>query len=98
MRVLIIEDERKTAQYLKKGLSEQGFNTDVAENGEDGLHLALTGEYTFIILDVMLPDRDGWSIFFRNLRIATSTTFVSQSKNISQTCSEIYVLVNTSPE
>jgi two-component system copper resistance phosphate regulon response regulator CusR len=62
MRVLIIEDERKTAQYLKKGLSEQGFNTDVAENGEDGLHLALTGEYTFIILDVMLPDRNGWSI------------------------------------
>lgn len=62
MRVLIIEDERKTAQYLKKGLSEQGFNTDVAENGEDGLHFALTGEYTFIILDVMLPDRDGWSV------------------------------------
>jgi two-component system copper resistance phosphate regulon response regulator CusR len=62
MRALIIEDEKKTAQYLKKGLTENGFIVDVAENGEDGLHLATTAEYAFIILDVMLPDRDGWSI------------------------------------
>jgi len=62
MRALIIEDEKKTAQYLKKGLTESGFLTDVAENGEDGLHLAMMAEYSFIILDVMLPDRDGWSI------------------------------------
>jgi two-component system copper resistance phosphate regulon response regulator CusR len=62
MRALIIEDEKKTGQYLKKGLTENGFIVDVAENGDDGLHLATTAEYTFIILDVMLPDRDGWSI------------------------------------
>lgn len=62
MRALIIEDERKTAQYLKKGLTEHGFVADVAENGEDGLHHATTNEYSFIILDVMLPDRDGWSV------------------------------------
>ncbi len=62
MRALIIEDEKKTAQYLKKGLTESGFLIDVAENGEDGLHLAMMAEYSFIILDVMLPDRDGWSI------------------------------------
>jgi two-component system, OmpR family, copper resistance phosphate regulon response regulator CusR len=62
MRALIIEDEKKTGQYLKKGLTENGFIVDVAENGEDGLHLATTVEYSFIILDVMLPDRDGWSI------------------------------------
>lgn len=62
MRALIIEDEKKTAQYLKKGLTENGFLADVAENGDDGLHLATTAEYSFIILDVMLPDRDGWSI------------------------------------
>jgi two-component system copper resistance phosphate regulon response regulator CusR len=62
MRALIIEDEKKTAQYLKQGLTENGFLADVAENGEDGLHLATTAEYSFIILDVMLPDRDGWSI------------------------------------
>jgi two-component system, OmpR family, copper resistance phosphate regulon response regulator CusR len=62
MRALIVEDESKTAQYLKRGLSEHGFVVDVAEKGEDGLHLALTGDYAFIILDVMLPDRDGWSV------------------------------------
>jgi two-component system, OmpR family, copper resistance phosphate regulon response regulator CusR len=62
MRILVVEDEKKTAQYLKKGLSEHGFIADIAENGEDGLHLALTGDYTLIILDVMLPDRDGWSV------------------------------------
>jgi two-component system, OmpR family, copper resistance phosphate regulon response regulator CusR len=62
MRILVVEDEKKTAQYLKKGLSEHGFITDIAENGEDGLHLALTGDYTLIILDIMLPDRDGWSV------------------------------------
>ena len=62
MRALIIEDEIKTAQYLKKGLSEHGFIVDVSHSGVDGLHLALTGDYAFIILDVMLPDQDGWSV------------------------------------
>jgi len=62
VRALIIEDEIKTAQYLKKGLSEHGFVVDVSHSGVDGLHLALTGDYSFIILDVMLPDQDGWSV------------------------------------
>ena len=62
MHVLVVEDEKKTHEYLKKGLMENGFVVDVAVNGVDGLHLALTGSYDLIILDVMLPDRDGWSI------------------------------------
>lgn len=62
MRALIIEDEIKTAQYLKKGLLEHGFVVDVAHRGDDGLHLSLTGDYVIIILDVMLPDQDGWSV------------------------------------
>jgi two-component system copper resistance phosphate regulon response regulator CusR len=62
MRLLIIEDEEKTARYLRKGLGEQGFVADIADRGEDGLHLALTGDYSLIILDVVLPDRDGWSV------------------------------------
>src|SRR5437016_9719851 len=62
MHVLVVEDEKKTHEYLKKGLTENGFVVDVAVNGVDGLHLALTGDYDLIILDVMLPDRDGWSI------------------------------------
>jgi len=62
MRILIVEDERKTAAYLLKGLTESGFVADVAERGDDGLHLALTQDYDLIVLDVMLPGRDGWSV------------------------------------
>lgn len=62
MKVLIVEDEVKTAQYLKKGLEENGFVVDRAENGEDGSHLARTGSYDLIILDVNLPLRDGWTV------------------------------------
>lgn len=62
MRMLIVEDEPKTAAYLQKGLSEHGFVVDIVAQGEDGLHLALTGQYDLVILDVMLPARDGWSI------------------------------------
>jgi two-component system copper resistance phosphate regulon response regulator CusR len=62
MKLLIVEDERKTASYLHKGLTEAGFAVDVADQGEDGLWLARSGAYDLIILDVMLPGRDGWSI------------------------------------
>lgn len=62
MRILIIEDEKKTAAYLQKGLMENGFSADISANGEDGLHLARTETYDLIILDVMLPDLDGWSV------------------------------------
>ena len=62
MKLLIVEDERKTATYLKKGLSENGFVVDLAATGEEGLHLADTGDYDLVVLDVMLPDRDGWSV------------------------------------
>jgi len=62
MRILIVEDEPKTAAYLRQGLSEHGFVVDVADQGEDGLHLAQTGDYDLIVLDVMLPERDGWSV------------------------------------
>jgi two-component system copper resistance phosphate regulon response regulator CusR len=62
VRILIIEDELKAAEYLRKGFSENGFVADVANDGEDGLHLALTGDYDLIILDVGLPERSGWSV------------------------------------
>jgi two-component system copper resistance phosphate regulon response regulator CusR len=62
MRILVVEDEAKTREYLRKGLSENGFIVDVAADGLDGQHLALTGDYDLIILDVMLPGRDGWQI------------------------------------
>jgi len=62
MKLLIVEDEQKTSTYLRKGLAENGFVVDVAATGEEGLHLARTGDYDLIVLDVMLPDRDGWSV------------------------------------
>jgi two-component system copper resistance phosphate regulon response regulator CusR len=62
MKILIVEDEKKTAAYLGKGLTENGFVVDLADQGDDGLHLALTGDYDLVVLDVMLPQRDGWSI------------------------------------
>src|SRR5260370_34093857 len=62
MRILIVEDEQKTAAYLNKGLSESGFMVDLADNGEDGLHLALNHHYDLVILDVMLPKIDGWTL------------------------------------
>ena len=62
MKILLVEDEAKTATFLKKGLSENGFVLDVAEDGETGLHLATEGSYDLMILDVMLPELDGWSI------------------------------------
>jgi len=73
MRMLIVEDEPKTAAYLQKGLSEHGFVVDVADQGEDGLHLAWTGQYDLVILDVMLPARDGWSILAEMRRSGTTT-------------------------
>ncbi len=73
MKILVIEDERKTAAYLRKGLAENGFTVDLTDLGDDGLHLALTGAYDLIILDVMLPQRDGWSVL-TELRRAGSTT------------------------
>ena len=60
MKILIIEDEPKTAAFLKKGFSEEGDIADIALNGMDGQHLAVTGNYDVIVLDVMLPQRDGW--------------------------------------
>jgi two-component system copper resistance phosphate regulon response regulator CusR len=62
MRILIVEDEAKTAAFLTKGLKENGFSVDVAENGVDGLNSLEQVDYDLAILDVMLPLLDGWSI------------------------------------
>jgi two-component system copper resistance phosphate regulon response regulator CusR len=65
MRILVIEDEAKTAKFLKKGLGEAGFVVDVAEDGLVGLHIAQEAEFDMIILDVMLPGLDGWQVLTR---------------------------------
>ena len=62
MKILVVEDEIKTGDYLRQGLAEAGFVVDLARDGLDGLHLALTDAYDLAILDVMLPGIDGWAV------------------------------------
>lgn len=62
MKLLIVEDEEKLAEYLRKGLSDEGFVVDVTHNGIDGLHLAIEAEYDVIVLDRMLPGIDGLAV------------------------------------
>ena len=62
MRILLVEDEPKTGDYLKQGLVEAGFSVDLLRDGTDGLHHALTDSFDLAILDVMLPGLDGWGI------------------------------------
>jgi two-component system, OmpR family, response regulator len=62
MHILLIEDDQNAASYLIKGLSENQHQVDHASNGEDGLHMAMTGEYDILVVDRMLPKRDGLSI------------------------------------
>jgi two-component system copper resistance phosphate regulon response regulator CusR len=62
MKILIVEDEAKTGNYLKQGLTEAGFVADLVRDGMDGAHLALTEAYDLVVLDVMLPGMDGWRV------------------------------------
>jgi len=65
MKILVIEDELKTAKFLKRGLSEAGYIVDVAADGLEGLHLAQEVDFDLVILDVMLPVLDGWQVLTR---------------------------------
>jgi two-component system OmpR family response regulator len=62
MNILIVEDDRQTASFIQKGLMESGYTVDHAADGEDGLHLAANGNYDALIVDRMLPKRDGLSL------------------------------------
>lgn len=67
MRILVVEDQERIASFVEKGLKEQGFVVDMSDNGDDGYALAMTEPYDAIVLDIMLPGRDGLSIL-KNLR------------------------------
>ena len=75
MKILIIEDAEKTASFLKKGLTEKGYVVDVESNGHEGLILAQVNNYDLIVLDVMLPEMDGWSIL-KELRTSDNKTYI----------------------
>lgn len=72
MKILLVEDERKISTFVQRGLREQGFIVDLSDDGDDGYHLATSKVYDVIVLDIMLPGRDGLSIL-RNLREQNST-------------------------
>ena len=73
MKLLVVEDEEKTGNYVRQGLSEAGYTVDLARNGRDGLYRATTEAFDLLILDVMLPDVDGWHIV-QSLRQAGQST------------------------
>ncbi|MCU0896742.1 MAG: heavy metal response regulator transcription factor [Burkholderiales bacterium] len=67
MKILVVEDELKTGSYVRQGLAEAGFAVDLVRDGNDGLHAATTESYDLVVLDIMLPGIDGWSVL-RGLR------------------------------
>lgn len=79
MRILIVEDEKKIASFIKKGLTEKNYVVDVAGSGEEGLHLIQSVDYDLLILDVMLPGKDGWAVIseVRNAGIQTPVLFLT---------------------
>ena len=84
MRILLIEDDRKIAQFIVKGMRSAGFAVDHATDGEDGLHLALTEPYDAAIIDIMLPGRDGLSVIetLRREKIRTPVIILSARGDI----------------
>jgi two-component system copper resistance phosphate regulon response regulator CusR len=78
MRILVIEDEAKTGEYLLNGLTEAGYVVDVAANGIDGLHMVQDMRYDLILLDVMMPEMDGWTVMKKlGARTSTPVLFLS---------------------
>lgn len=86
MRILVIEDNLTTRQYLQKALKEQGYEVDLAENGQDGLFLALEGDYQLILLDRMLPKLDGLTVLttLRNAGKQTPVLILSALDSVSE--------------
>src|ERR1700686_3880633 len=84
MRILLIEDEKKTAAFLTKGLREGGFKVDVARDGETGLELARASKFDLLIVDVMLPNKDGWEVVaeLRRGRMRTPILFLTARDSV----------------
>jgi two-component system copper resistance phosphate regulon response regulator CusR len=84
MHILIVEDEKKIASFMKKGLTEKNFMVDIAETGEDGLHLIQSVDYDLLILDVMLPGKDGWSVIseVRNAGLQIPVIFLTARDSV----------------
>jgi DNA-binding response OmpR family regulator len=84
MRILLVEDDKKTAAFIAKGLERAGFAVDQAANGEDGLHLALTEPYDAAVIDIMLPAQDGLSLIeeVRRQKVNLPVIFLSARRSV----------------
>jgi DNA-binding response OmpR family regulator len=85
MRILVVEDEKRLADFIKNGLEEQHFSVDLAHNGEDAEYLALTNEYDLLILDILLPKKNGWEVCesLRNKDLDTPIIMLSALSDVS---------------
>jgi len=85
MKILVVEDEPKAGDYLVKGLHESGYVTDLARNGVDGLALAQEIDYDLIVLDVMLPRMDGWTVLSKlRERKETPVLFLTSRDDVAE--------------
>ncbi len=84
MRILVVEDEKKVASFIKKGLEEEYYSVDIAYDGKEGCHLALIEDYDLIILDIMLPVKDGLTVIkeLRQENISTPVLFLSAKDSL----------------
>ncbi|MGH8101166.1 MAG: heavy metal response regulator transcription factor [Chthoniobacterales bacterium] len=85
MHILVVEDEKKTAAFLAKGLREAGFAVDLAIDGQTGLNLARRGKFDLLIVDVMLPNKDGWQVVeeLRREGLRTRILFLTARDSVS---------------
>jgi len=86
LKILIVEDEPKTGDYLRQGLREAGFTVDLVQDGLDGLHLGIEGDQDLIILDVMLPRMDGWGVLqaLTQAGITTPVIFLTAKDQVEE--------------
>ena len=86
MKILIVEDEPKTGDYLRQGLREAGFTVDLVQDGLDGLHIGIEGDQDLIILDVMLPRMDGWGVLqaLTQAGITTPVIFLTAKDQVEE--------------
>src|SRR5437868_12185305 len=84
MQILLIEDEEKTAAFLAKGLREAGFTVDIAGDGETGLSATFSASYDLLIVDVLLPKKDGWTVVatLRDKKLKTPILLLTARDNV----------------
>lgn len=82
MKLLVVEDEPKTGKYPRRGLSEAGVVVDLTRDGDERLLLATSVEYALVVLDVMLPGLDGWTVLQQSRETASSRAVVRKARSL----------------